>query len=89
MSSRLAGEFALLAAAGLLGRGLWEGSDFSTAIELALWGGVAGWLAGYAAAEVLKRLARERVALTTAAHETRNRENEAAGGTSPDTPATN
>lgn len=66
MSSRLAGEFALLAAAALLARSVLERQSVSVAVESALWAGGGGWLAGAVASVILAKLADEHAELTTA-----------------------
>ena len=75
MSNRLAGEFALLAAAVLLGRGVWHGDRTAIVVESALWGGLCGWAAGLVAAAIIGRLAAEH-AMTTATNERTRDENE-------------
>lgn len=63
MPNRLAGELALLAAAVLLGRGVWEGGSVPATVESALWAGLSGWTLGAVAAAIVARLAEENAQL--------------------------
>lgn len=62
MEQRLALQFALLTAAVLFGRAIWDGSTVADTLETVLLGGTLGWLVGGGVALVLNPVVAEYVA---------------------------